>query len=246
MSKSSRRNFLFTSSSAIAGTLIAPGLVKAETKVTKNLETQNYFSQSGLVTGQKKPMNYESIPGFLSAEQIAPHFNAHYGGALNGYTAADDKLQSSIINSEEIDSNAYGSLQRARTTKGNSVVLHELYFAGMSSNPCNLDVDVRGAIENRFGTLGKWAADFQAAAKASSGWAVLAFHPANGKLYNVISDAHATGVLWMGTPLVVIDMYEHAYYIDYKNKKTDYIEKFMQHIDCQEVNRRFKQPDNHS
>lgn len=240
MSKSSRRNFLLTSSGALAGTIVSPSILKAEPQLKGKAETQNYFSQSGLVTGQKKPLKYESIPGFLSAEQVSPHFNAHYGGALKGHLAADDKLQTSITSGEEIDSNAYGSLQRARTTKGNSVLLHELYFDGMSSNPCELEPEVKNAIEKRFGSIGKWATDFQACAKASSGWALLAFHPVNGKLYNVVSDAHAIGVLWMGTPLIVIDMYEHAYYIDYKNKKTDYIDKFMQHIDCQEVNRRYK------
>ncbi len=240
MSKSSRRNFLLSSSSVIAGTFIAPSLIQADTKVQKNTGVQESFSQSGLVTGKKKPLSYQSIPGFLSEEQIAPHFDAHYGGALKGYIAADDKLQCSIIDEGILDSSAYGALQRARTTKSNSVVLHELYFSSMSANPCNLETEVKSAIEKRFGTLDKWAVDFQACAKAASGWAILAFHPVNGKLYNVISDAHATGVNWMATPLVVIDMYEHAYYIDYKNKKTDYIEKFIQHINCEEVNRRFK------
>ena len=240
MSLTSRRNFLLTSTGALAGSLMTPRLLQAKTEDPVMSTKEAYFSASGLVTGQKKPLLYESLPGFLSAEQITPHFNAHYGGALKGFTAADDKLQSSIMNGETLDSNAYGSLQRARTTKSNSVVLHELYFSGMSSNPCHLNHEVKSAIEKRFGTIDKWISDFKACAKASSGWALLAFHPANGKLYNVISDAHATGVNWMATPLVVIDMYEHAYYIDYKNKKTDYIEKFMEHIDCQEVNRRFK------
>ncbi len=240
MSKSSRRKFLLTSSGALAGTLISPTFVQAETQNQKNSETKDFFSQSGLVTGKKKPINYQSIPGFLSAEQLSPHFEAHYGEALKGYMAADDKLQSSIVSGEGMDSSSYGALQRARTTKSNSVVLHELYFEGMSENSCNLMPEVKSALEKRFGTVDKWAADFQASAKASSGWAVLAFHPVNGKLYNVISDAHATGVNWMATPLVVIDVYEHAYYVDYKNKKTDYIEKFMEHIDCKEVNRRYK------
>jgi len=52
----------------------------------------------------------------------------------------------------------------------------------------------------------------------------------------VVSDKHAMGVLWMATPLVMIDVYEHAYYIDYKNKKGQYIEKFMDHIHWEEVN----------
>ncbi len=240
MSKSSRRIFLLTSSGALAGTLISPAFVQAENQNQKSSETKGFFSQSGLVTGQKKPLNYQSIPGFLSAEQLSPHFEAHYGGALKGYMSADDKLQSSIVSGEEMDSSSYGALQRARTTKSNSVVLHELYFEGMSENSCNLMPEVKSALEKRFGTVEKWATDFQACAKASSGWAILAFHPVNGKLYNVISDTHATGVNWMATPLVVIDMYEHAYYIDYKNKKTVYIEKFMEHIDCEEVNRRYK------
>ena len=102
------------------------------------------------------------------------------------------------------------------------------------------DGEVRSAIEDRFGSLDKWAADFQASAKAAGGWAMLTFHPVNGKLYNVVSDAHSMGPLWMATPLLVIDVYEHAFYVDYKNRKTDYIERFMDHIDWGEVNRRYK------
>ena len=102
------------------------------------------------------------------------------------------------------------------------------------------NAELRSVIEKRFGSLDKWAADFQASAKAAAGWAMLAFHPVNGKLYNVVSDAHAMGPLWMATPLLVIDVYEHAFYVDYKNRKAEYVEKFMDHIDWKEVNRRYK------
>ena len=81
--------------------------------------------------------------------------------------------------------------------------------------------------------------DFQASAAAAAGWAMLAFHPLNGNLYNVVSDEHSIGVLWMATPLLVIDVYEHAFYIDYQNRKTEYIAKFMDHIDWREVGRRY-------
>ena len=72
----SRRNFLFTSSGAVAGTFAVPGLLEAEEPPKLD------FSQSGLVTGQLKPLKHKEIPGFLSAAQIAPHHTAHYGGAL--------------------------------------------------------------------------------------------------------------------------------------------------------------------
>ena len=53
------------------------------------------------------PLRYKSIPGFLSAEQIAPHYTAHYGGALRGYTAADTELQTSISKGISIEPNAF-------------------------------------------------------------------------------------------------------------------------------------------
>lgn len=232
MKKLSRRNFLYASSSAAVGAFLNPELAKAS--------LENDSPNSGLLTGQAKPLRYPSIPGFLSAEQIAPHYSAHYGGALRGYIAADKKLQSSIIAATTIDSSAYGSLQRSRANKGNSVMLHELYFDGMALKANDPNIEIRTAIEKRFGSINKWAADFQASAKAASGWAILAFNSVNGKLYNIVCDKHATGVLWMSTPLLVLDVYEHAYYLDYKNKKTDYIEKFMGHIDWAETNRRYK------
>ena len=107
MSKSSRRKFLLTSSGAMAGTFVSSNILEAKPQAQKKSNNQDLFLDSGLVTGEKKPLKYQSIPDFLSEEQITPHFEAHYEGALKGYTAADDKLQSSIINNEEIDSNAY-------------------------------------------------------------------------------------------------------------------------------------------
>jgi Fe-Mn family superoxide dismutase len=79
-----------------------------------------------------------------------------------------------------------------------------------------------------------------ASAKSAAGWALLVQHPVNGRLYNVVSDEHAQGPLWLAMPLVVIDVYEHAFYIDYQNRKAEYIEKFLNFIDWQEANRRYR------
>ena len=198
------------------------------------------FSHSGLVTGQPKPLRHAEIPGFLSAEQIAPHHTAHYGGALRGYASSDARLEEAVKAGNSIDAAAYGALKRAVNSKGNSVVLHEMYFDGMAPQAPDPARDVRAAIQNRFGSLEKWADDFSASAKGAAGWAMLVKHPVNGRLYNVVSDEHATGVLWMAVPLVVIDTYEHAFYIDYQNRKAEYVEKFLDHIDWNEVNARFR------
>jgi len=236
MNPFSRREFVFLSTGAGVGGLIVPGLAEAQDHQTPTID----FSQSGLVTGQPKALKHESIPGFLSAAQMAPHHTAHYGGALKGYTSADAKIEESCKSGQPIDPAAYGALKRIINSKGNSVVLHEMYFDGLTPEAPDPATDIRAAIEKRFGSIEKWTTDFVASAKEAAGWAMLVKHPVNGKLYNVVSDEHAMGILWMAVPLIVIDTYEHAFYIDYENRKAEYVEKFMEHIDWNEANTRFR------
>jgi superoxide dismutase, Fe-Mn family len=234
MNSLSRRNFLFTSSGTAAAAFVASGLVDADGAEKVD------FSQSGLVTGQPKPLKHTSIPGFLSAEQISPHHTAHYGGALKAVTSADNRLEESFKTGTSVDPAAFAQLKRLINSRGNSVVLHELYFDGLAPKPQDPARDVRAAIEKRFGSLDKWWTDFAASAKEAAGWAMLVRHPVNDKLYNVVSDEHAMGLLWMAVPLVVIDVYEHAFYIDYQNRKADYVDKYRSYMDWDEVNARFK------
>ena len=186
-----RRSFLFTSSGAAAGTLLASGVADGADDATFE------FATSGLVTGAPKPLKHAEIPGFLSAAQIAPHHTAHYGGALKAFVAADARLDEAGKSGQAIDAAAFGALKRTINSRGNSVLLHELYFDGLAVEGIAPDGDVRDAIEKRFGSLDKWTADFVASAKEAAGWAMLVQHPVNGKLYNVVSDEHAIGLLWI-------------------------------------------------
>lgn len=227
-----RRNFLFASTGAATGALMAPGLAEAE-------EAPADYAQSGLVTGQPKPLKHTEIPGFLSAAQIAPHHTAHYGGALKAVVASDSKLEEATKSGTAVDPAAFAQLKRLINSRGNSVILHEFYFDGLAAKAVDPEERLRAAIEQRFGSLEKWSADFIASAKEAAGWAMLVKHPVNGKLYNVVSDEHAMGVLWMARPIIVIDTYEHAFYIDYQNRKVEYVERFMAHIDWVEASARF-------
>ena len=88
--------------------------------------------------------------------------------------------------------------------------------------------------------MDKWVDDFKAAAVSARGWAILALHPVSGKLYNFVTDVHDVGIPVLGVPLVVIDCYEHAFYVDYKNRKADYVAAYPKFIDWTEVDRRVK------
>jgi Fe-Mn family superoxide dismutase len=230
----SRRHFFFASSGAAAGSLLVPGLLDAAEPDKPD------FATSGLATGTPKPLKHTEIPGFLSVAQIAPHHTAHYGGALKAFAGIEAKFEESFQKGTAIDPAAFETLQRQKSSRGNSVLLHELYFDGLALKATDPAEGIRKAVEKRFGSLDKWAADFVATAKAAAGWAMLVRHPANGRLYNVLSDEHAVGPLWLAVPLVVIDTYEHAFYIDYQNKKAEYVEKFMRHVDWAEADRRYR------
>jgi Fe-Mn family superoxide dismutase len=229
-----RRAFLFTSSGAAAGSLLVPGLAESADG------DASPFAGSGLVTGKSKPLRHKEIPGFLSAAQIAPHHTAHYGGALKAFVGVEDKLEESFAKGAAIDPAAFERMKQLQSSRGNSVILHELYFDGLALKAAEPPEGVRKAVEKRFGSLDRWAADFMASAKAAAGWAMLVVHPVNGRLYNVVSDEHAQGPLWLAAPLVVIDTYEHAFYIDYQNKKAAYVEKFLKFIDWSEADKRFR------
>lgn len=229
-----RRTFLFASSGAAAGSLLVPGLAEAAD------EGKTFLAGSGLATGKPKALRYKEVPGFLSAAQIAPHHTAHYGGALKAFADADTKFEASFTKGTAIDPAAFERLKQIQSSRGNSVVLHELYFDGLALKTAAPPDGIKAAIAKRFGSVDKWAADFVASAKAAAGWAMLVVHPVNGRLYNVVSDEHAQGPLWLSAPLVVIDVYEHAFYIDYQNKKAEYVEKFLQFIDWAEADRRYR------
>src|SRR5262245_28614276 len=228
-----RRNFLFTSSGAAAGSLLAPGLAQTE-------EDRSPYAGSGLITGTPKPLRHKAIPGFLTAAQIAPHHTAHYGGALKAFVGVEEKLEASFSKGKALDADALERMKQIQSSRGNSVILHELYFDGLDLKATDPPAAVKKAIEKRFGSLDRWAGDFVASAKAAAGWAMLVVHPVNGRLYNVVSDEHAQGPLWLASPLVVIDTYEHAFYIDYQNKKAEYVEKFLKFIDWAEAARRYR------
>jgi Fe-Mn family superoxide dismutase len=191
---------------------------------------------SALRSGSPVPLAYEALPGFLSKDQLAIHHQKHYGGALKALTALEGRVYGEA---GVTDAAARRELGRAQSEKANSVLLHELYFAGMAAKPPEPGVELRTALASRFGSLDRWRADLEACALAANGWAMLAVHPVNGRLYHVLSDAHDVGPLWIARPLAIIDTYEHAYYVDYRNDRAAYVKGWFDRIDWAEAERRW-------
>jgi superoxide dismutase, Fe-Mn family len=231
----SRRDVLHT-----AGLLGITAAVTADASAQDGPAELAMLKDSGLVTGKMKPLKYEAIPGLLTKEQVTPHYQAHYGGALKRFTTIEQQLETLYQGKEPLGGDAYTFIQKDKLNRMNSVLLHELYFDGLTPKPGNPVEDIRAALAKRFGSLDRWTEDFKACCQAANGWGILARDMVNGRLYNVASDLHEVGVLWLGQPLVVCDVYEHAFYVDYQNRKQDYLSKFVTFLDWDEINRRWR------
>ncbi len=94
-------------------------------------------------------------------------------------------------------------------------------------------------IKEDFGSYEKWEEEFKGLGLAARGWAVLAFDLETGRLKNFLSDYHSIAV-WNTIPLLILDVYEHAYFIDYGTARKKYIESYFANIDWNTVNARIK------
>lgn len=195
---------------------------------------------SALVTGTPKLLKYEELKGFLSKDQISIHHTAHYGGALKSLLQIEGELQGADRAKANANYAPIRELKREEVHAINSILLHELYFDGMGGAGGQPRAATAGVLQKRFGSVEKWIEDFAAAAVSARGWAILGLHPVNGQLYNFVCDVHDVGIPVLAVPLVVIDCYEHAFYVDYRNRKGDYVSAYSKFIDWAEVDRRVK------
>ena len=115
-----------------------------------------FARESGLVTGKPKALKYEEIPGLLTKAQVAPHYTAHYGGALKRYVAVEDQLDKLVKGREPLGGDAYAFMEKDKLNRMNSVLLHELYFDNLAARPPEPAGDLRAELAKRFGTLERW------------------------------------------------------------------------------------------
>lgn len=182
--------------------------------------------------------NYEHLLGTkgFSDELLKNHFKLY-----EGYVANTNKVNDTL-RVMEMGTPEYSELKRRFGWEWSGMRLHELYFGNMSNDGVSLQADssLAKALINEFGSLAQWEADFKATgAMRGIGWAILAHDTEGGRLFNVWINEHDLGHLAGATPLLVLDVFEHAFMLDYGLKRADYIGVFMNTIDWGEVKKRY-------
>jgi Fe-Mn family superoxide dismutase len=112
---------------------------------------------------------------------------------------------------------------------------HEVYFEHLGGSGGDPTGAIGALIERDFGSVAAWRADLRATGMAARGWAWTAYDWDEGRLVNLIGDAQNTYPVWNATPLVALDVYEHAYFMDYQTDRGSYVDAFFANLDWDAV-----------
>ena len=182
------------------------------------------------MTYEIKPLPFDpkAIKG-LSEKILVSHYENNYSGAVKRLNAISAQLAE--LDFAKAPVFTINGLKREELIATNSMILHEAYFDGLGSGGTPSG-GLADAIKRDFGSVERWRAEFSAMGKAEgggSGWVILAYSPRDRRLVNQWAADHTT-TLAGGRPVVVLDMYEHAYHMDFGAKAAAYVDVYMEAI----------------
>jgi Fe-Mn family superoxide dismutase len=218
-----RRAFVRTGCVLTAGAALATALPL--TPAAAQTQTPTPGGKPVIYSVKPLPFDPKAIKG-LSEKILVSHYENNYTGAVNRLNAITAQLAG--LDYASAPGFLINGLKREELIATNSMILHELYFAGLGeeSRPGAALAD---AIARDFGGMDRWRAEFVAMGKAQgggSGWVLLTWSPRDKRLVNAWAADHTTTIAG-GQPILVLDMYEHAYHMDYGAKAAAYVDAFM-------------------
>lgn len=184
-----------------------------------------------------KPLKYKSLPG-LSEKQLSEHHDVLYAGYVKKVNEIRNKMKTVKYDEANATFSDLRELKVEETFALNGVRLHEWYFDNMTVEGNKPNGAITKLLTRDFGSPESWTTEFSAMGIAARGWVVLGYDMESGELINVLCDLHNQGGIWGVVPLLVLDVYEHAYFLDYATARKKYIEQFMKLINWDEINQR--------
>jgi Fe-Mn family superoxide dismutase len=178
----------------------------------------------------------------ISKRTIEEHLKL-YQGYVNKYNEIHEKL--AALGDEEYGkaNQVYSILRELKVELSfawGGVVNHEIYFAHLGGKGGVPTGDFLNQIEKDFGSFDGYKKDLKANGIAARGWVWTVWNTREKRLFNHIGDAQNTYILWDAKPILALDTYEHAYFMDYGVNRGNYIDAFLENVDWEEVNANLK------
>lgn len=190
------------------------------------------------------PYDYADLEPHIDAQTMKLHHDIHHAGYVRKANAAVAEL-------EQIRKQGGDAIQRIRTVtdslslNASGHLLHTCFWSNMKRNGGGeppSGSQIASLIDRDFGSFNAFTGHFATAAAQvqGSGWGILAFEPTAKRLMVLQAEKHNNLTVWGVVPLLAIDVWEHAYYLKYQNRRSDYIKAFMNVINWDDVNQRLK------
>jgi Fe-Mn family superoxide dismutase len=233
MTETTRRDALTLIGAAGA---MAMSTADAQTAAGKALEVRGAF-----IGGREpKPLPFDpSKLNGLSEKLIRSHWENNYVGSVRTLNMISERLGAAMRDAE-LPPIVYGGLKREELHRVGSVVLHEHYFGNLGGDG-KAAGGILAALKKAYGSADAWEAEFRRTAMSlagGSGWCVLTYNLYTHELRNQWMWDHMHGAI-SGVPLLVLDMYEHSFHMDYGSAAAKYVDAFMKNVNWEEVDKRF-------
>jgi Fe-Mn family superoxide dismutase len=185
---------------------------------------------------------YNALEPVIDAETLQIHHEKHHKKYVDELNKAELAL-AAIRHAEDYSHlNCVKCLEEAIAFNGSGHILHSVYWTIMTAPDTggNPGTNTKSFIDWYFGSVNAFKAQFAAAAKTveGSGWGILAYNPAFGRLEILQSEKHQNLTQWGAIPILVCDVWEHAYYLKYKNGRDSYVDAWWRLVDWNEVEHR--------
>lgn len=186
------------------------------------------------------PYALNALEPFYSRETLNIHYNTLYPGYIENTNKTEEKLKLARKNN---DFDSIKCLEKELSFQGSGVILHELFFLNMGPATQSAPSEkLMNQINQDFGSFVGFKSQFTASSKVveASGWNLLVWVPKWNKLKILQCEKHQNLTLWGCVPLLVLDMWEHSYFLQYKANRADYISNFWNIVNWNVVSKRFE------
>ena len=207
------------------------------------MSTQSLWIQPAVPPGGHRlpplPYPYNALEPVISATTLTIHHDRHHKSYVDGLNKAEMEL---VEARRKKDFSLIKHWERELAFNGSGHILHSIYWTVMASPGTGGQPGphTHNQINSYFGSVPVFMEQFSEAAikVEASGWAVLVWHPAWGRLEILMAEKHQDLTQWGGIPVLVVDTWEHDYYLDYQNRRADYVRAWWNLINWAEVERR--------
>jgi superoxide dismutase, Fe-Mn family len=211
---------------------------------TSNVIANSQNTQSMQYELPPLPYDYDALEPHIDQRIMKLHHDKHHQGYVDG---ANKALKTLSQMRQAGDFEEVKSVKRDLSFNLSGHVNHSVFWENMSPNGGGKpDGDLAGAIQSDFGSFNAFKDEFSAAAEnvEGSGWGMLVYDHLADKLLTIQAENHNNRAIQGATPLLVLDVWEHAYYLQYENDRGSYIDAFWQVVNWDNVATRFKQAQN--